>query len=205
MVSHKGVYTIITFSPNYIIKYKMVLENSRIFDYNINMKGVMNMETYTVSFFGHREIRVSDMTQIAEALSCEIRELLLTREYVRFLVGRSGDFDYFAAAAVHRVREEHNYVNCSLVLVLPYITKEYRYNKKVFQCYYDDIEICGGSETARFKGAYQNRNRMMIDRSDMVISCIEHRSGSVYHSLRYAKKQNKKVINLADQITKQVN
>lgn len=153
------------------------------------------MEIYTVSFFGHRQVH--NPIQVAEALKEKIREIIITNDYVDFLVGRNGAFDLMAASMVRRVRKELDYGNCSLVLALPHMTKEYRDNKGSFEKYYDDIEICAEAERAHFKGAYQIRNRMMIDRSDLVICYIEHKSGGAFQTVEYAGKRKVEICNIA--------
>ena len=49
------------------------------------------MNLFAVSFFGHRQ--VDDPFLIERQLESIICELLLTKEYVEFLVGRDGEFD----------------------------------------------------------------------------------------------------------------
>ena len=46
------------------------------------------MNLYVVSFFGHRQI--DNVFVIEQRLETMIRELLLSKEYVEFLVGRDG-------------------------------------------------------------------------------------------------------------------
>lgn len=145
------------------------------------------MNIYTVSFFGHREI--SNPLDVDKALVEEIGSLIRSKDYVEFLVGGNGDFDIMAASAVRRAQKEHDYGNSSLVLVLPYMAKEYRENTTVFEEYYNEIEICQQSADGHFKGAFQVRNRLMVDRSDLVICCIEHNSGGAYQTVQYAKKK----------------
>ena len=153
------------------------------------------MNIYTVSFFGHREI--SNPTDIDKELVKEIRSLIKSNDYVEFLVGRNGDFDIMAASAIRRAQKELDYGNSSLILVLPYVTKEYRENAAAFEKYYNEIEICQQSADSHFKGAFQVRNRLMVDRSDMIICCIEHDNGGAYQTIQYAKKKNKTVRNIA--------
>jgi predicted Rossmann fold nucleotide-binding protein DprA/Smf involved in DNA uptake len=38
----------------------------------------------------------------------------------------------------------------------------------------------------------------MVDRSDMVICCIERKEGGAYQTIRYAEKQGKHIVNVAD-------
>ena len=84
--------------------------------------------------------------------------------------------------------------NSALVLVLPYLTAEYINNKTSFENYYDEIEVF---ESSHFRSAFQQRNRAMVDRSDLVICCIERDEGGAYNAVRYAQKTNKKVMNVA--------
>ena len=48
------------------------------------------MNLYAVSFFGHRQI--DNIFVIEQRLETIIQELLLTKEYVEFFVGRDGEF-----------------------------------------------------------------------------------------------------------------
>jgi hypothetical protein len=39
----------------------------------------------------------------------------------------------------------------------------------------------------------------MVDRSDLVVFCIQHASGGAWQTMKYVKKQGKTYINLHDQ------
>lgn len=58
---------------------------------------------YTVSFFGHREI--ADYIHVLHKAEHLVRQLLESYTHVEFLVGRNGDFDEIATAAVRGVRQ----------------------------------------------------------------------------------------------------
>ena len=60
------------------------------------------MNLFAVSFFGHRE--VDDPFVIEQQLEAIIRELLHTKEYVEFLVGRDGEFDQLVSSTVRRCK-----------------------------------------------------------------------------------------------------
>ena len=155
------------------------------------------LRLYTVSSFGHRIIGDFKRVEIkAEAL---IRNLILQKEYVEFLVGRGGDFDQIVSSAVKRSQRRIRADNSSLVWVLPYPTAELRNYEESFSAYYDEIEICDAAQNSYPKRAYQIRNRQMVDRSDLVVFCVEHRSGGAYQTMCYAQKQGKQIINLAEQ------
>jgi len=154
------------------------------------------MKTYTVSFFGHRYIE--NPSPIEKALEEQIYTLLQSKEYVEFLVGRDGEFDQLVSSTIRRCKREYLGDNSSHVLVLPYETAEYRNNEKSFLEYYDEIEICESSAAGHFKGAHQVRNREMVNRSDLVVYCIQHESGGAWLTIKYAQKQGVPCINLAN-------
>lgn len=157
------------------------------------------MNIYTVSFFGHRE--VDNFSEMERRLENLIRELLMQKEYVEFLVGRNGEFDQLAASAVLRLKRLVRSDNSSLVLVLPYMTAEFANNQGSFADYYDEIEISETAESKHFKAAIQARNREIVDRSDLVICYITHKSGGAYLTVQYAEKHEKKIVNIAEDVS----
>ena len=148
------------------------------------------MDTFTVSFFGHRQ--VDHACEVETMLAETVTELLLTKEYVEFLVGRDGAFDLLVASTVRRCKRTVRSDNSALVLVLPYLTAEYENNVASFHAYYDEVEICTVSENAYFKAAHKERNRSMVDRSDLIVFCVQHTSGGAYQTMRYAEKAGKR-------------
>ncbi len=148
------------------------------------------MDTFTVSFFGHRQF---DHAREVETMLAEtVTELLLTKDYVEFLVGRNGAFDWLVASTVRRCKRTVRNDNSALVLVLPYLTAEYKNNVESFHAYYDEVEVCPASSKAHFKAAHQTRNRFMVDRSDLIVFCVQHLSGGAYQTMRYAEKTGKR-------------
>ena len=154
------------------------------------------MNIFTVSFFGHKMIERPFLVE--QRLESLIRQLINTKEYVDFIVGRSGDFDQYASSAVLRTRKAVGDHNSSLTLVLPYPTAEYLNNQESFEDYYSYIEVSDAASAAHHKAAFQIRNREMVDRSDLIVCCIEREQGGAWQTIQYAIKQGKTVINLAD-------
>ena len=152
-------------------------------------------EKLTVSLFGHRII---DDSQNVEQKLYELFRIMMSRgdRVIEFLVGRNGDFDLMTASVVRRLKKELNVENVFLTLVLPYETAELRNNTEAFENFYDSIEINEASADKNFKYAITARNRDMIDRSDMVVVYVKNQSGGAYQSLRYAEKNDKRIINL---------
>ena len=153
------------------------------------------LNIYTVSFFGHRQI--DNFTAVEQRLEELIRELIATKEYVEFLVGRNGEFDQMAASTVLRMRRVLRDDNSALVLVLPYPTAEFLNNQTAFENYYTDIEVSDAAARGHFKSAIQRRNREMVDRSDLIVCCIERKTGGAYQTVQDAKKMEKHIVNVS--------
>ena len=154
------------------------------------------LEIFTVSFFGHREVeRFRDTEQALENL---IHKLLSEHEYVEILIGRNGEFDQLVSSVVHRVRKRLDSSNSSLVLVLPYMTAEFRDNEDSFHDYYDEVEVSQSASGGHFKVAMQTRNKEMVDRSHLVVFYVDHASGGAYQTLKYAKKNEVPYINISE-------
>ena len=154
------------------------------------------MNIYSVSFFGHRYIERG--MEIENRLDELLHDLITQKEYVDFLIGRDGEFDIIASAAIKRAINKYAYGNTHFTLVLPYMKAEYRDNEKEFLDYYDEVDVCYESSIAHPKVAIQIRNRSMVDRSDLVVCYVQHNSGGAYRTLQYAEKQGKRIINISD-------
>lgn len=154
------------------------------------------MDIYTVSFFGHRE--VERLAEIENRLDKLLHDIITEKEYVEFLIGRDGEFDFIASSVIKRAIRKYSCGNTHFTLILPYMKADYRNNEKHYLDYYDDVEICSESAEAYYKSAIQIRNKSMVDRSDLIICCIQHKSGGAYKTVQYAEKQGKKIINLAN-------
>ena len=79
---------------------------------------------------------------------------------------------------------------------IAYNSSDYIKNQKSYDSYYDSVEVCVQSANAHPKSAIQIRNRSMVDRSDLCVFCVTHKSGGAYQTLRYAEKADANIINL---------
>ena len=154
---------------------------------------------YSVCFFGHRFI--DNHSKISEEIYEIVKQLIKEKEYVEFRVGRDGDFDLIVASAIRRAIKEFDYGNSSLIWVLPYDKAEFVNNRQAYESYYNSVEICEESAKAHPKAAISIRNRYMIDRSDVCVFYVSKSSGGAYQALRYAEKQDMKIINLCNDKT----
>ena len=150
------------------------------------------MDIYRVAFFGHR--RIDKLGEIEERLVPILRELILTKKYIEFYIGRNGEFDEFVASVIKRVQKQLDRGNSAMILTLPYTVKDIEY----YAGYYDEIVIPDAICKAHPKAAITLRNRWMVDTADLVIAYIEHEQGGAYAAVRYAEQRSKKIISLLD-------
>ena len=155
------------------------------------------MDIFTVSFFGHRKLYHTE--QYKSILKKHICGFIESKDYVEFLVGRDGDFDLLVSSVITKCTEMLDYGNTRHILVLPYMRADYRDNREYFLEYYDEVEVCPASSEAHYKSAITVRNRDMVDRSDLIVFCAEHKGGA-YDTMKYAEKQGKEYINIADNL-----
>lgn len=148
------------------------------------------MNTYRVCLFGHRQLY--DLRMIEQRLSLIINNMIQTKPFVEFFLGRNGEFDEFAASVIKRVQREQNEKNSELTLVLPYKVSNINYYEK----YYDNIIIPESLYMAHPKAAITLKNHYMIGNSDLVIVYVEKKGGA-YSAMKYAEKQCKEIINIA--------
>lgn len=154
------------------------------------------MNIYTVSFFGHRYIERG--TEIEERLDKLLHDLITQKEYVDFLIGWNGNFDLLASAAIKRAVRSYNYGNTHFTLVLPYMKAEYRANEKEYLDYLMKSRCVLNCPKRTRSLLSKSAIGAMIDRSDLVVCCIQHKSGVAYRTIQYAEKQGKKIVNLAE-------
>ena len=151
---------------------------------------------YTVCFFGHRQI--DDFRLVEQKIEALIDRLLNEHEYVEFLVGRDGEFDQLVTSAILRSRKRLDMANYSVTWVMPYPKADYVKNSESYDNYYDSIEVCEQSAKVHPKSAIQIRNKAMVDRSNLCVFCVTHKSGGAYQTLQYAERTGANTINLLD-------
>lgn len=149
----------------------------------------------TCVFSGHREVYHPG---IEMQLDAEIEKLLQTDSEFLFLSGGMGQFDGMGADAIRAAKHRHPEKQITLALVLPYMSNRLNTDKEYYRFYYDQIVIPEELNTVHYKAAIQRRNRWMVDQSDIVIAYVCRDFGGALITVRYAQKQGKLVINLAE-------
>ena len=148
------------------------------------------MNIFTVSLFGHREI--GDLRKLDAKITPIIKNLIRTKPYISFLIGRNGEFDEHVASVVKSAQNELGRENNEIILVLPYKVANLEYYDK----YYDNIIIPEIIHGVHHKSVITLRNRWMIENSDLAVFYVEHDTGGAYKAMKYAEMLCKDVINI---------
>lgn len=149
------------------------------------------MNIYKVTLFGHRNLYA--YREVEERLYPILRDLIQTKECVEIYIGRNGEFDIFAASIVKKLQKSFGKEKIGMTLILPYPQKDMEY----YEQYYDSIMIPEPIESTHPKGAITRRNEWMIEQCDFFICYAKHKNGGTYNALKYARKLEKKILNLA--------
>ena len=148
------------------------------------------------TFAGHREVY---QLKIDEEIENAIDNLLQTDSEFVFYTGGMGDFDNKCASAVRAAKRKYPSKKIRLALVLPYMSNRLNTDKEYYQYYYDEIIIPAELAGVYYKAAITMRNRWLVDRVDCVIAYVNRDYGGALETVKYARKQGKPVINLAEQ------
>lgn len=145
------------------------------------------------AFTGHRSLAGTDFDE--HLLERVILNLVKTG-YNRFLCGMAVGFDMKAAQAVLALKGEYD---IQLVACLPCTNQSERFSAKSKALYDEILDKCDekivlGSEYEN--GCMQRRDRYLVDNCDVLVSFLRKSSGGTYYTVNYARKSNKKVIEL---------
>lgn len=146
-------------------------------------------EIYRVSMIGHRIVEDFD---IEEKLYDLFKNMLRTKVYVEFYLGRNGDFDILAASVIKRLQKNYRDDNSALILVLPYPVKDYEY----YEEYYGEIIIPKELYGTHPKAAITERNRWMVKNTDVLVAYIRKESGGTAACVRMAEQLGRKIIKI---------
>ena len=148
-----------------------------------------------ISFAGHSS--VSQGEKLCELVKEQIIKNANADDSITFYLGGYGDFDEICARACRELKCA--YKSIELVYVMPYITaSEQEKVKEMIEYGLYDSSIYPPIETVPPKFAITKRNEWMVSNADLIIAFVKHKYGGAYKTLTWAKRKNKKIINLCD-------
>lgn len=149
-----------------------------------------------ITFSGHSVI--SSGNKIKETVKEQIRNNITDADFIIFYLGGYGNFDKICAHACKELKDECS-MGVELVYVTPYISLSEQEKIKEMQnnglC---DTSIYPPIENIPPRFAISKRNEWMITNADLIIAYVSSSYGGAYKSLQFAKRRNKKIINVCD-------
>lgn len=147
------------------------------------------------AFTGHRIIKITN--ELSETLKDKLIELINEGVSV-FINGGAIGFDMFCAFEVIKLKKEYP-IKLKMVIPCKDQTVKWNLNQKMM---YDEITYYA-DEVIYLKekyepGCMQERNRVMVEECDTLISYCKRNSGGTFYTVNYAKKLGKEVIEITD-------
>lgn len=139
----------------------------------------------TVVFIGHNECYGLSESKLEETIiDC------INMGATVFLSGGQGGFDRICARKVFEIKTQYPHIKN--ILVIPYVTFNV-FNKSLF----DEIIFPENFEKYHYKAAIPQRNKYMVNNSDIAICYINNSFGKATKTYELAKRKNLKIINLS--------
>ena len=146
-----------------------------------------------ISFVGHSFIGSSD--KVKEIVKDKIKNNIVDVKKVECYLGGYGDFDEICLRACRELKKENP--NIEVIYITPYISLSWRSKiEKNIGLY--DFSIYPPIENVPPKYAILKRNEWMMINADLIIAYVNCGYGGAYRSLQVAKREKKKIINIAD-------
>lgn len=149
-------------------------------------------QIYRVSFIGHRAIEHVRIVEIK--IEAIVKELIKTKEFVEFYIGRNGEFDILVASIIKRVQRDYGKENSSLILVIPYSVADMEDLEK----YYDEVWYPDELSGVHFKSAITKRNEWFVDHSDLLVAYATKEFGGAFECMKKAQQKGILIAHLDD-------
>ncbi len=139
-------------------------------------------EDVICSFIGH--------SKIVDARDLEIRlrkvlvEIIEEKEIDVFYLGGYGDFDMLCAKVISKLKEEYMHIKSYLILAY-YSPKMNQQNAMLY-----DGTIYPNLEHIPKRFCILERNKWIINNSEIIISYVKYSFGGAYKTLELARKRN---------------
>lgn len=155
------------------------------------------MDSHSCCFSGHRNIPEELQPELRKHVRDGI-DYLYARGIKTFYAGGALGFDSLAAEAVISRRGEHGDIR--LIIVIPCRNQTAKWSD-ADKAQYDRINreadevICLAEHY--FQGCMHQRNRYMVDHSQVCICYLKKQTGGTAYTVRYAQERGLQIFNLA--------
>ena len=136
------------------------------------------------TFFGHRDAPET----ITAALRKILIDLIENKNVTMFYVGNNGAFDRIARGLLKELKKTYN---INYYVALAYIPQKADGEDYSDSIYFDELNL------KPHKLRIVERNKLMINRSDIVVTYVTHITGGAAKFKALAEKKGKMVINVS--------
>lgn len=154
-------------------------------------------------FTGHRpkslpfgdDESAAECVKLKELLRKNIEQQIVKNGVMHFISGMAMGVDIYGAEIVLKLKEK--YPQITLECAIPFEAQANRWDEKWKKRYFDIIRLSDNTttlQTTHSRGCMMNRNRYMVDNSDVVIAVWNGEKSGTGNTVRYAKKCGKKII-----------
>lgn len=159
----------------------------------MHIKIIGGDDVLNCTFAGHREVlEPSIHNLLVDALEKIVRE----SNEITFYTGGMGEFDVMCVAAVRQLKRHFHEKKICLYLVCPYMTMSINRDSYYLKEQYDDILIPSELMGCHYKSAITQRNRWLVDHSDIIITYVKRDYGGAYTTKKYAGRKGLTIIDL---------
>ncbi len=135
------------------------------------------------TFFGHRDAPET----IKVTLRTILIDLIENKDVNMFYVGNNGAFDRIARELLKEFKKTHK---INYYVILAYIPQKTDNNDYSDSIYFDELN------SKPYKARIVERNKLMINKSDIVVTYVTHITGGAYEFKALAERKGKIVINI---------
>lgn len=146
-------------------------------------------------FSGHRTVKMYTGEDMSVRLTDALKHAI-ERGYKCFLSGACEGFDIVAAEACIALRKEYP---IKIYAIVPFPAQAKSWAPDVQERYRAMLGEANGVVTLSeryYRGIYHTRNRYMVDKASLLITCFNGAPGGTAYTVRYAKEQELEVQNL---------
>ena len=147
-----------------------------------------------ITFLGHRSLFYNE--RLFQRIQETILEYIKSDEKMLFYCGGYGDFDHLCVKACRLIQKKA--LNCEIVFVTPYMISSKPIGNTDITLY--DSVLYPPLEKVPPRFAISRRNEWMIDQADLIIAYVKYSHGGAYTGMKYAKRKQKTMINLAEEV-----
>ncbi len=136
------------------------------------------------TFFGHRDAPQT----IKSSLRLVLSDLIENKNVNMFYVGNNGSFDSMVRSLLKEFKKTHN---IHYYVALAYIPPNKDGNDYSDSIYFDELSL------KPFRIRIAERNKLMVEKSDIVVTYVTHITRGAYKLKLFAAKKGKTVIDLS--------